>query len=242
MLEQTVRGSVKMMFDILALAAPAAFGRGTRLKKCVLELASALGILETWHLEVAALSSQLGHVSLPPELVERIAHGENLSVEERAQVARASETSIKLLANIPRLESVREVLALHLHPPFHRGNAWRSPNELCAHILRFSIDLDEIEAPTGKPLDVAEVKARIPAADAEVMAAYERIRAAAAALGTKEVPLAALRVGMTLAEDVRLATGSLLVARGYEITHQFIDRIRAFPAGTIRPLLRVVAA
>lgn len=241
MLEQTVRGSVKMMFDILALAAPAAFGRGTRLKKSVLELATALGILETWQLEVAALSSQLGYVALPHELVERIARGETLNAEERGQVARTSETSIKLLANIPRLESVREVLALHVHPPFHRGQGWRPPNELCAHILRFAIDLDELEAPSGKPLDVAVVKARLPAADVEVMGAYQRLREAAAALGTKEVPLAALRVGMTLAEDVRLSTGAMLVARGYEVTNHFIDRIKAFPAGTIRPLLRVVA-
>lgn len=241
MLEQTVRGSVKMMFEILALAAPVAFGRGNRLKKTVLELAAALGIAETWHLEVAALSSQLGFVSLSQELLERMARGDTLAEDERAQIARASETSIKLLANIPRLDAVHELLAMHVHPPLHVGAHWRSPNEVCAHVLRFAIDLDDLEGPAGKQLDISVIKAKLKSADAEVLAAYQRVRDAAAAIGTREVALTALRVGMTLAEDVRLATGSLLVARGYEITNQFIERIKGFPAGTLRPTLRVVA-
>ncbi len=242
MLEQTVRGSVKMMFDILALTSPAAFGRGNRLKTRVLDLAAALGVTETWHLEVAALSSQLGYVSLSHELLEKMARGDNLTEEERAQVARAPETALKLLSNIPRLDAVRDVLAAHIKPPRRVGTTWRSTSELGAHLLRFAIDLDELEGPAGKPLDLPVVKVRLQGADAEVMAAYEKTREAAASVGTKEVTLAALRVGMTLAEDVRLTTGAMLVARGYEITAQFIDRIKGFPTGTLRPTLKIEAA
>lgn len=241
MLEQTVRGSVKMMFDILALAAPVAFGRGNRLKTRVLELAAALGVTETWHLEVAALSSQLGYVALSHELVERVARGDVLTEDERTQVARASEAALKLLSNIPRLDAVRDVLAAHIKPPRRLGTTWRSTSELGAHLLRFAIDLDELEVHSGQPLEIETVKARLPGADHEVMGAYEKIRTAAALVGTKEVPVHALRVGMTFAEDVRLLTGAMLVARGYEITAQFIDRIRTFPPGTLRPTLRVVA-
>ena len=241
MLEQTVRGAVKMLFDILALTAPAAFGRGNRLKTRVLELAAALGVTETWHLEVAALSSQLGYVSLSHELIERIGRGDPLSEDERLQVARAPETALKLLSNIPRLDAVRDVLAMHVKPPPRVVSTWRSTSELGAHLLRFAIDLDELEGPGGEPLDIEEVKSKLHTADAEVMAAYEKVRTTCATVATKEVALAALRVGMTLAEDVRLLTGAMLVARGYEITAQFIDRIRGFPPGTLRPTLKVVA-
>ena len=242
MLEQTVRGAVKMLFDILALTSPAAFGRGNRLKTRVLALAAAIGVTETWHLEVAALSSQLGYVSLSHELIERIARGDVLTEEERHLVARAPETALKLLSNIPRLEAVTGILAAHLKPPRRAGTTWRSTSELGAHLLRFAIDLDDLEGAGGHPLDLQVVKQKLPNADAEVMAAYEKVRNGAAAVGTKEVALPLLRVGMTLAEDVRLTTGAMLVARGYEITAQFIDRIHGFPPGTLRPTLKVVAA
>lgn len=241
MLEQTVRGAVKMLFDILALTAPAAFGRGNRLKTRVLELAAAIGVTETWHLEVAALSSQLGYVSLSHELIERIARGDVLTDEEKQQVARAPETALKLLSNIPRLDAVRDVLAAHVKPHHRMGTTWRSTSELGAHLLRFAIDLDDLEGPVGHPLDIQVVKQKLQGADAEVMAAYEKIRSVTASVGTKDVALPALRVGMTLAEDVRLATGAMLVARGYEITTQFLDRIQGFPPGTLRPTLKVVA-
>jgi hypothetical protein len=42
-----------------------------------------------------------------------------------------------------------------------------------------------------------------------------------------------------LAEDVRLATGTLLVARGYEITPSFIERIKNFPPGAFAGEFRV---
>lgn len=243
MLEQTVRGSVKMLCDVLALSSPAAFGRGNRIKTRVLELAAAMGVKETWHLEVAALSSQLGYVSLSDELVAKLQRGDALNDDERTQVERVPETAIKLLGNIPRLGPVCEVLAAHGKPPRRFASSWRSSAEIGAHLLRFAIDLDELEGATGQPLDVATVRVRLPNADAEVLAAYEKLRTAAAqGVPVKEIAVPALRVGMTLAEDVRLANGTLLVARGYEVTAHLIDRLQGFPAGAVRATVKVVSA
>jgi hypothetical protein len=47
----------------------------------------------------------------------------------------------------------------------------------------------------------------------------------------KPVPARGLCVGMVLAEEVRLANGTLLVARGYEVTSSFIERVKNFPPG-----------
>jgi hypothetical protein len=57
----------------------------------------------------------------------------------------------------------------------------------------------------------------------------------------KVVPAAALRVGMVLAEDARLATGTLLVSRGYEVTASFIERIKNFPPGMLAGEYRIVS-
>jgi CheY-like chemotaxis protein len=242
LLEQTLRGSVKMLVDLLALTNPAAFGRANRIKTRVLELAAALELTETWQLEVAALSSQLGYVALPRELCEKLEHGRPLTVEERRMVAQAPETTAALLANIPRLEPVCEILASHVRPPRRSpvatGRRWLV--ELGAHLLRFALDFDDVEA--GMPTSAVELmRARAAAYDPEVMRAFERVHEARMArIGVREIRLVGLQVGMVVADDVRLASGALLVTRGYEVTPSFLERIRNFPPGVIKEPLRIV--
>lgn len=240
MLEQTVRGAVKMLFDVLALSNPIAFGRGNRIKARVLELATAMQLPASWHLEVAALSSQLVYIAVSDEIVLRAHRGESLSEDERQQLASANETAIKLLSNIPRLEPVCEVLEAYLRPR-NVASTWRSATELEADLLRFAVELDELETQLGGPTDVATVRVRLGHVNADVMAAYARIRDTETSVLSKEIRLGSLRVGMVLAEDVRLANGTLLVARGYEVTANFLSRISAFPSGTMATTIKVIA-
>lgn len=245
LLEQTLRGSVKMLVDLLALTNPAAFGRASRVKMRVLELARALEVAETWQLEVAALASQLGYVALPRELCEKLEHGRPLTVEERRVVTQAPETAAALLANIPRLEVVREILASHTRPPrrcpMAAGRRWLV--ELGANLLRFALDFDDVEG--AMPARAVEVmRGRAGSYDREIVRAFERVygaRAERGGGGVREIELPMLEVGMIVADDVRLTSGALLVTRGYEVTPGFLERVRNFPAGLIREPLRVIA-
>jgi hypothetical protein len=54
-----------------------------------------------------------------------------------------------------------------------------------------------------------------------------------------EVSLAALKVGMVLAEDMRMTSGTMLVARGYEITSSFLQRVKNFRPGTLKEPVKV---
>jgi hypothetical protein len=55
----------------------------------------------------------------------------------------------------------------------------------------------------------------------------------------REMALVAVRVGMVLAADVRMQNGTLLVARGYEVTDSFVERVRNFAPGSVREPVRV---
>jgi hypothetical protein len=44
---------------------------------------------------------------------------------------------------------------------------------------------------------------------------------------------------MVVAEDIRMVSGTLLVARGYEVAQGFIERARNFRAGTVQEPVRV---
>ncbi len=73
LLEQTLHGSIKTLTDVLALKhlARGAFGRAQRVKQTVSKMLDALAITDRWQVELAAMVSQLGYVSLPPEILEK---------------------------------------------------------------------------------------------------------------------------------------------------------------------------
>ena len=153
LLEQTLRGSIKMLVDVLAIASPAAFGRAHQIKTRVVQLAALLGVLDSWQLEVAALASQLGYIVLPHELCDKLERRAKLTAEEQRMVVRAPDVTEQLLANIPRLEAVRAMLALHSRPP--PRNLAADPTtqliELGAHLLRVAIDLEALEPMCSDP-------------------------------------------------------------------------------------------
>ena len=111
LLEETLHGSIKTLVDVLSLANPLSFGRATRIKQHVSDLADKLAIRERWQVEVAAMLSQLGCIVLPAEVAEKLYYGRPLSPQEDAMVARLPAVTEQLLGNIPRLEVVRGILA-----------------------------------------------------------------------------------------------------------------------------------
>jgi len=246
LLEQTLRGSIKMLVDVLAIASPAAFGRAHQIKTRVVQLAALLGVLDSWQLEVAALASQLGYIVLPHELCDKLERRAKLTAEEQRMVVRAPDVTEQLLANIPRLEAVRAMLALHSRPP--PRNLAADPTtqliELGAHLLRVAIDLEALEPmcsdPTRSPF--AELGAQTELYDAEVLAAVDQLygeRASAPRFQIETFAAAHLQVGMVLAEGVRLTNGALLVARGFEVTASFLERLRNFPPGVFMDQFRI---
>ena len=116
LLEQTLRGSIKALIDILSLANPIAFGRATRVRHSVEQLLTHFEIRERWPVEVAAMLSQIGCVTLPPATVEKLYKSHPLSPSEQEMVDRMPTFVDKCLANIPRIEPVREILRLYPRP------------------------------------------------------------------------------------------------------------------------------
>lgn len=245
LLEQTLHGSIKALTDILAITHPAAFGRATRIKRRVSELATDLELEPIWQVEVAAMLSQVGYVVLPAETLDKAYFGRALTEAEQAMVAKVPATTEQLLANIPRLEAVREILATYPRP--HKAPAaGEDPRKAsilrAASLLRVAIDADALEAqgtPPGQLL--ALLRSRTDTYDPVVLDVLGlQLAAVAPVVEIREVPLSGLRVGMVLAADVMLTNGPLLVARGFEVTAAFVTRALNFRAGMVQEPLRVI--
>jgi CheY-like chemotaxis protein len=245
LLEQTLRGSIQALTDVLALTSPLCFGRATRVKKRAIELAEKLGLPEVWQVDVAAMLSQLGFIVLPPDTAEKVFYERPLSAEEKAMVDKAPAVTEQLLCHIPRLEVVREILACSRKPIRHAApppDPERLLIDKSARVLRAAMDFDVLEAQgNSAQLAVDTMRGRADRYDAEVLAAVVELWGAGAPRQeVREVGLAGICEGMTFAEDVKLSSGSILVARGYEVTPGFVERIRNFSRGAVKEPLRVL--
>ena len=247
LLEQTLRGSVKALTDILALANPAAFGRAMRVQQSVLEMMAHFKIGKQWPVEVAAMLSQIGCVTLPQKTQDKLYQGEPLNDEEQAMVDRMPQVVENLLANIPRLEPVREILRLHVKKFSAFGKLGNNPSNDVAswggRALKIALDFDMVESERIKPEHPVDVlRGRTGSYDPAILEAFAEVHGnREQQVNIRELPLRGLTVGLVFGEDVRTSKGLLLIARGQEVTPSLLERVRNFsPELGIREPIRMI--
>jgi response regulator RpfG family c-di-GMP phosphodiesterase len=236
LLEQTLHGSIKALVDILALVNPLAFGRATRVRKTVEQLMTHFQIRERWPVEVAAMLSQIGCVTLPAETLDKLYKGVALNRGEKSMVDRMPAVVEKCLSNIPRIESVREILrqsSLQFVQAKYRSVAAPAGDmPWGARALRIALDFDLLEA-GGNPAEqpMAVMRGREGWYDPQILEALSTMRG-----DSQEKTLMLERmvkditVGMTFGEDLKSGKGLLLIARGQEVTPALLERMRNFSA------------
>jgi CheY-like chemotaxis protein len=239
LLEQTLRGAVQALCDTLALASPGVFGASTRVKRTAAAVAGKLGVVETWPLEVAAMVCQLGAITLPAELYQRRANKVGLSPPERAMLERVPAVTEQLLAPIPRLEPVREIVRASRAS----ADAPRPKDPavaLASQILRAALDFEEFETASSSARALDRMRAEREVYSPAVLEALASLfdRPPSAAL---ELHIYQLREGMIIADDIVSTSGLLIVARGHEVTPSLIERLRNFVTSLATDSVQVLA-
>lgn len=238
LLEKTLAGSVKVLVDVLALVDPEAFSRTRLLRELAGEIAGQLGHRGFWQLDLAAMLSPIGRITLPAEVTAKLAAGRRLDSDEQAMVARLPEISRDLIANIPRLQEVSEII--YYQGKGHDGSGF--PERLVtgpeiplgARILRLANDL--VSASGGQPCNRAVVRALGAEAqryDPAVLAAVRTLYLdgddedeAAQPVEPLALPISRLRSGDVLTSDIETEAGQLILAGGAELTQVLIEKLR----------------
>jgi response regulator RpfG family c-di-GMP phosphodiesterase len=241
LLQETLIGCIRALIDILAITNPVAFGRATRVKRLAAELAAALGTTGFWQLEAAAMLSQIGYISLPTELVEKLYYGKRLTAEERVLADGAPQVAQKLLGRIPRLEPVMEILAASQQV---KGDVPEGLIKVGAGILRLVLEYDTHIA-QGRPVNeaIGTIRSQTLRHDAKLVERLELlVGASVGAQELAEVAVGDLVPGMVFMDDLRTHVGTLLVPTGFEVTETFLERMRNFGPGILQERVRVMAA
>ncbi len=233
LLEKTLQGSIQVLTEVMALVSPLAFGKASRVRRLVQQLGSLLQVENPWQLEVAALLSQIGCVTLPDAVLNKVYAGTELADKEREMFEAHPRMGRDLIGKIPRLEEIAQTIAYQAKHfdgqgyPEDGKKGWEIP--LAARILKVALDCDSLEGHTYSRARVLEcLRSRTGWYDPRVLQALEEIPEEPGRYSLQELAVRDLQCQMILAEDVVSRTGILLVRGGQEITATMLQRLQNF--------------
>jgi len=233
-LENTLRGTIYVLTEVLSLVSPAAFSRATRVRRYVQHVAAKLSVKNPWRLEIAAMMSQLGCVTLDPETIDAVYAGRDLSPQEQAQYIDHPLMAQELLKSIPRLESVAWMIAhqnRQLPVDWDIGDSEMREMRLGAQILRATLAFDLYLRKHRSSVEAAlTLKRRFDDLDLRIVDALVELEPETAGDGSSSVPIAELTAGLILDEEVRTRSGLLIAAKGQEITAPLLLKLKTFAA------------
>lgn len=240
-LEQTLTGSVQTLVEFLSLFDPKAFGRAMEVRALAKQLAESYSLDVGWDIDIAALLARIGWLAIPIDVQAKINHGERLTQQEHEMVLRAPETGSNIIAKIPRLQPVAQIIKYSTKDfngsGYPQDKVARTDLPLGSRILRVVHDytdrlrirqsklvvLNEIELGVGEKYDpevVAALRASVnlpPSSEVEkkVLLAMEEL-----------VP------GMVLGDDIFVKGSDLVVLpAGTHLNLLHIEKLRNYALG-----------
>jgi response regulator RpfG family c-di-GMP phosphodiesterase len=235
LLEKTLSGSVKVLSDVLALVNPTAFGRANRIHRRVRVLLKQWRH-PSWEIEMAALLSQIGCVTVPEPVLQKAARGDLLTEAESRMIEQHPQVGHDLLVRIPRLEGVAAAIA-YQNKNFDGSGSPADPKAgdaipLGARILKAVLDLDQLENQGLASRDaIGAMKQTSRLYDPHVLNSLENaviLMQAGDRYQLKEVGVRELGPHMIFATDVLSTQGLLLVSKGQEASPPLLLLLRNF--------------
>jgi response regulator RpfG family c-di-GMP phosphodiesterase len=238
-LERTLNGSARMLSDILATHDAVAFGQSQRLREYIRAFADHLKLKQTWDLELAAMLSQIGCVTIPQAVLSRSRANVPLSPAEADMVRRVPQIGHDLLSHIPRLESAAAVV-LYQNKNFD-GTGFPLDKiageeiPIGARILRVLQDLAAHELVKVSKVKALELMTQCAGRyDPRVLEAVAAVfdvcwpGTTGAEAPSWPVGIKTLRVGWILAVEARTRDGVMIIPAGTQISPMLMEKLRNF--------------
>lgn len=240
LLSKTLNGSIKVLVDILEAQSPFIFTQATRLRKLAHNLAEALDMQERmWEIELAALLSQIGAVTIPQELLLKNYQKKELLDGEREIINSIPRVGRQLLMNIPRMETIAEAVGdqncvfWDITEP---GSPHRKDISIVSRILKIVLDYDRFRGNLiSSVAAINAMKARETEYDPKIFRVFctkvlqidEQLAyyATKPKLGEKQIYIDDLKTGMVLTRDVVDRNGILIVAKNTIITEVLLYKL-----------------
>lgn len=245
-LEKTLSHSIKALIDILSSVNTVAFSSSARIRRYARYMADVLKLEDSWRYELAAMLSQIGCVTVPPSILEKIYADMPLTDDEQNMFATHPAMGGELIQRIPRLEITAGMIK-NQHKSFSEYSftgeiSKRSEADLGGQILTIAIALDKLLF-QGNTHDEA-IKAMLDRPETydrelvKTLAGFERKKPAKV---RGSVHVKDLTTDMVIAEKLSTINELQLASRGQQITAPLLQRIKNFwREGLIGDEVRVI--
>ena len=251
LVDRTLAGAITVLSEVLSAVDPMSFGRSMALRQNVRNLAKELELRSSWELEVAAMLCNVGLITIPASLITKWNSKVHLTAVEAEIVQRFPASGRTLIAKIPRLEKVADIV--HYQNKNYDGSGFPADAvqgeqiPYGARVLKVLIDLAEIELRgIGRPEALTAMNNGQSRYDPKILQVAMRFFGYAPGNGNAvrrpvAIPVLAkeLRTGYVLASNVETSDGKMLMATGFTITETLLARINNFGAlsGLREPIL-----
>jgi len=234
LLEKTLKGALAMALEMLSLLDPVSFEVARRMGELAERLARKLKMESPWELDLAAVLSQIGAVTIPEPVLAKVRAGTVLTTAERDMFSRIPEIGYNLIRNIPRMEQVAELV--YYSQKNYNGTGF-PPDAVAgddiplgARILRVAFDF-LVQVPlTGSPARaVNEMLTRASWYDQTVLLALKEVLhdlAREERPAPAPITLAQLRPGQMLAEPAASVDGRIFIQTGTVLGVSHIEKLR----------------
>ncbi|MDF7808019.1 response regulator [Pontiellaceae bacterium B12219] len=227
LLENTLKGSVEVLVDILSLTNPVAFSRAERIKYYMSQCVQALGRHDCWKFEVAAMFSQMGYVTIPTDIMEKSFAGMELTDAESAMIAEHAKDTYRMIDKIPRLEDVGKMI--EVMDSGACGEYEEDAVALGGQLLRTIIEFDKRMLQGARPYQALHAmrQSTVPFNE-RLLKLLEEVQPPQIEKTVKCILIEDLHVGMVLAEDIRSNSNTLIVSKGQSVNGLMQRRLANF--------------
>lgn len=241
LLNKTVKDSITVMAEMLSLANAPAFSCGYRIKPLVKYIAQKLQLPNLWQYELAALMSQLGCITLPVEVLQKVHAGVELSEEEQKMYDNHPEVGSRLIQKISRLGTVAAIIKYQLYSFYNTDEADLLEEEIGvgAGILKIAIDYDLLrQQDVDHGEAVKRMRGRKNIYSPEILKRLETYRPQKIHTVISNLSFKDVVPGMIAARDVLAKNGTLLIPKNQEITWTTIQGLANFEKqiGIVEPI------
>ena len=230
LLQNTVKGSIELLSELLAIVKPRVFSNFNRTKKYILHMAHELGELDTWDFEVAGMLYGLGYLTLPEELIDKALNpSSDLTPHEKMVLEDVPLISSKMINHIPRLENIAEMVRLSnkMDRICHNDARERHRVVLGADMLKIALQFDKV-LESGhnhkSSIGLLQTNDNLNQGLVEKLANFK--------FGDEDsirtVNVENLMPGMVLLEDMITDNNSTLLSKGTELSEELLVRIRLY--------------
>ncbi len=228
LLEQTLTGAVQVLTEVLSLVNPAAFSCAERARRYIHHVVTAMRLGNPWQYEVAAMMSQLGCVTLPPEMIQAVYGGKKLPDSDQALYDGHPKVAYDLLSKIPRLEPIARMIKYQAQPGSKPGSddPQKSDIRQGAEILRVILAYDKLIQNGKSRTEAAHWLSRhsddLPA---EFFQALVLLDPNAEEGQVRKCRIQDLVPGMIIQQELRSPDGTLIVSKGQEVTAPLLVKL-----------------